>query len=78
METTPYKETKKIKPILKTLDKIFAWPGKRPSVIELTPQQYEDWLNAISDDAKKFLSGNPKYKGIELKKNGASLNANKS
>ena len=67
METTQVRWNKKIQRIRDDFDRIIAFSSNVPH-FTLTSRLYDDYCNAIYPSGKLSLRGNPKYRGIEIKK----------
>jgi hypothetical protein len=68
-DTTPVNWNKKIQKIRNAFDKILA-VTPYINALTLTPGLYDDYCAAIMPDARKTLTSNPKYRGVEIKKLG--------
>lgn len=66
-ETTPVTETKEVVALKQMMDKIIA---KDPSIksFSFTKKQYADYFEQVKPWAVLLNSGNPQYKGREIKK----------
>lgn len=67
MDTTPIVWNKKVQKIRDTFDRILAITPY-VKVLTLTPGMYNEYCKAILPTV--VLQGNPKYRGVEIKKMG--------
>jgi hypothetical protein len=68
-ETTRVNETPEIKKIQNSFDRLISFKvqQKQKADLTLTPMQYKNYCSQIKD---REHVGNPRYKGIEIKKMG--------